>query len=140
MPEIKEIIVIGSGIIGVNIALQLLRRGQKVTLIEKNEPSMGSPYGPAGHIATEAIFPMPSPFLLPQIPAMLLNPNGPLVVKASFMLRFIPWAFKFLLKCRKRSFSQGTEALKFLNKNALENWKKISKTRILKNISSTKEQ
>jgi glycine/D-amino acid oxidase-like deaminating enzyme len=39
MPEIKEIIVIGSGIIGVNIALQLLRRGQKVTLIEKNEPS-----------------------------------------------------------------------------------------------------
>ena len=120
-----ECVVIGGGIIGVTIAYELLRQGRSVTLIDKDQPGKGCSYGNAGHFAAEQIFPMPSPSLIKTVPSMLLNPDSPLTLKASYFLSFIPWGLRFLWNCRRKAFDRGTCALKFLNKTALQDWTEL---------------
>lgn len=127
----EQCIVIGAGIIGVVTAYRLLQNGFSVTLIDKTEPGPKSgqccSYGNAGHFAPEQIFPLPSPSLRRQIPAMMLNPDSPLTVRPSHYLPFLPWAISFLWHCRKAPFDRGTAALKDLNRLALADWKVLLK-------------
>ena len=48
----KNIAVIGSGIIGVNCAVELQSLGFNVTLLDKNNVGEGCSKGNAGHFAT----------------------------------------------------------------------------------------
>lgn len=125
--EKENCVVLGAGVIGVLTAFRLQSSGINVTLVDRDEPSMGCSYGNCGLLATDEIFPMPSPSLILQIPGMLLNPNGPLVIKPSFFLPFLPWAFKFLWNCRRSKHNEGMIALKNLNKTALSDWREILK-------------
>jgi D-amino-acid dehydrogenase len=56
-----EIIVLGAGMIGVCTALQLVKRGHAVTLIDRNTPGQETSYGNAGIIQREAVEPYPFP-------------------------------------------------------------------------------
>ena len=125
--EIENCVIIGAGVIGVLTAYRLQSSGRNVILIDRDEPAMGCSYGNCGLLATDEIFPMPSPSLISQIPGMLLNPNGPLVIKPSFFFPFLPWAFKFLWNCRQSKHDEGMTALKNLNRHALKDWEDILK-------------
>ena len=65
--------VIGGGIVGLSIALELQRCGESVLLLERDTVCGGASYGNAGHIATEQVFPIASPDVLKQLPKMLLD-------------------------------------------------------------------
>jgi D-hydroxyproline dehydrogenase len=58
-------LVIGAGVVGMAAALSLQRGGLSVTLVDRAAPGAACSYGNAGHIATEQIFPLPSPALRP---------------------------------------------------------------------------
>lgn len=73
-----DIHIIGGGIIGLTTAVTLQARGVKVALLEADEICKGTSSGNAGHLATEQVFPVADASMLRHIPAMLLNPTGPL--------------------------------------------------------------
>ena len=93
-----KVIVVGAGITGVATALNLIRRGFKVTLIDRVQP--GSPhqtsYGNAGLLARSGIIPISTPGLLKKIPKMLIDPESPLFVKWSYLPKLIPWLIPFI--------------------------------------------
>lgn len=89
--EKSKITIIGAGIIGVAIAYRLTSAGYAVTLIDRDEPSLGASFGNAGHFATEQVFPLASPDVLGNIPQMMFDRRGPLVLKPAHMPRFLPW-------------------------------------------------
>jgi len=70
--------IVGAGIIGVQLARALQRRGTKVTLFDKGDPGMATSFGNAGYLATDEIFPLAHGAVLRSLPRMLLNPLGPL--------------------------------------------------------------
>ena len=70
----SSIAVIGAGIQGVCISLCLIKKGFKVTLIDREDPGKQSAsYGNAGHFSPYASVPMNRPDILLDVPSMLLN-------------------------------------------------------------------
>jgi glycine/D-amino acid oxidase-like deaminating enzyme len=55
-----DVIVVGGGIVGLNIALSLQSKGLTVTLIERERNHTSASYGNAGHIAIEQVEPLAS--------------------------------------------------------------------------------
>ena len=92
--------VIGAGIQGVCIALSLIKKNFKVTLIDKDDPgSVSASYGTAGHFSPYASVPMNRPDVLSDVPSMLLNSSGPLALKWNYVPKMMPWFFKFIKNC-----------------------------------------
>ena len=78
--------VIGSGIQGVCISLNLIKKGFKVTIFDKEEPGNNSAsYGNAGHFSPYASVPINRPDILADVPSMLLNTSGPLALKWNYV-------------------------------------------------------
>jgi len=94
--------VIGAGIQGVCISLNLIKKGFKVTLIDRDEPAKESAsYGNAGHFSPYASLSMNRPDILIDVPAMLMSTTGPLALKWNYVPKMIPWFFKFIKNCTK---------------------------------------
>jgi len=101
--ELKSSIgVIGAGIQGICISLNLIKKGFQVTLIDRDEPGKESAsYGNAGHFSPYASVPMNRPDILADVPSMLLNSTGPLALKWNYVPKMIPWFLKFIKNCSK---------------------------------------
>ncbi|MEY2340805.1 NAD(P)/FAD-dependent oxidoreductase [Acidithiobacillus sp. IBUN Pt1247-S3] len=57
----KSVMVVGAGIVGLSVALQLQLRGWQVQLWDRQAAGEGTSYGNAGLIQREAVFPQPFP-------------------------------------------------------------------------------
>ena len=104
--------VIGAGIQGVCISLYLLKKGFKVTLIDRSEPGNSensASYGNAGHFSPYASVSMNRPDILADVPAMLLSSTGPLSLKWNYVPKMIPWFFKFIKNCSKKKMMHTTK-------------------------------
>jgi len=98
----SSICVIGAGIQGVCISLHLIKKGFKVTLIDRDEPGNSASYGNAGHFSPYASVPINRPDILLDVPAMLLSSTGPLALKWNYVPKMIPWFIKFIKNCSKK--------------------------------------
>ena len=96
--------VIGAGIQGVCISLCLIKKGFKVTLIDRDEPGKNSAsYGNAGHFSPYASVPINRPDILVDVPSMLLSSTGPLALQWNYVPKMLPWFFKFVKNCTKKN-------------------------------------
>ena len=96
--------IIGAGIQGVCISLNLIKKGFKVTLIDRQEPGENSAsYGNAGHFSPYASVPINRPDILADVPSMLFNSKGPLALKWNYVPKMIPWFIKFIKNCSKKN-------------------------------------
>jgi len=96
--------VIGAGIQGVCISLWLIKKGFKVTLIDRDDPGKSSAsYGNAGHFSPYASVPINRPDILVDVPSMLLSSTGPLALKWNYVPKMIPWFLKFIKNCTKKN-------------------------------------
>jgi D-amino-acid dehydrogenase len=83
--------VIGAGIQGLCISLCLIKKGFKVTLIDRDDPGKDSAsYGNAGHFSPYASVPSNRPDILVDVPSMLLSSTGPLSLKWNYVHKMIP--------------------------------------------------
>ena len=96
----RHFTVVGAGTVGVCCAFALLRDGHRVTLIDRDEPGRGCSYGNGGIIQVGASVPVATPGVLRQVPGMLLDPNGPLVIRWSHLPRLTPYLARFIAAAR----------------------------------------
>lgn len=120
-----DIAVIGAGIIGVACALQLARQGQRVVVIDPQAPGMGASYGNAGHLATEQVFPIADVSILKRLPAMLMDPMGPLRLDWKYLPRALPWFARLLLNLRPASYRRTVAGIRALNEASLGAWQRL---------------
>jgi len=100
----SSVVVIGAGIQGVCISLFLIKKGFKVTLIDRDEPGKESAsYGNAGHFSPYASVPINRPDILVDVPSMLLSSTGPLALKWNYVTKMIPWFLRFIKNCSKKN-------------------------------------
>lgn len=120
-----DIAVVGAGIIGVACALQLARQGLRVVVIDPQAPGMGASYGNAGHLATEQVFPIADASILKRLPAMLLDPMGPLRLDWKYLPRALPWFVRLLLNLRPASYQRTVAGIRALNEGSLGAWQRL---------------
>ena len=121
----QHIGVVGAGIIGICCALNLQRAGFSVTLYDENGLAQGCSKGNAGHFATEQVFPLAHPSLITKLPAMLLNPLGPLRIDWRHAFKAIPWFWLFMKNMHKDTYRANSEALKALNHGAITAYERL---------------
>jgi D-hydroxyproline dehydrogenase len=96
--------VIGAGIQGICISLHLIKKGFKVTIIDREDPGKESAsYGNAGHFSPYASVSINRPDILADLPSMLLNSQGPLSLKWNYVPKMIPWFLKFVRNCSTKN-------------------------------------
>jgi len=122
MPNVA---VVGAGIIGVACALQLARQGRRVVIIDQQEPGHGASFGNAGHLATEQVFPIADASILTRLPAMLMDPMGPLRLDWKYLPRALPWFTRLLLNLRPAPFQRTVAGIRALNEGSLGAWHRL---------------
>ncbi|MHA6574472.1 NAD(P)/FAD-dependent oxidoreductase [Pseudomonas yamanorum] len=122
---IPDIAVVGAGIIGVACALQLARQGRRVVVIDQQQPGHGASFGNAGHLATEQVFPIADASILSRLPAMLMDPMGPLRLDWKYLPRALPWFTRLLLNLRPAPFQRTVAGIRALNESSLGAWHRL---------------
>jgi D-amino-acid dehydrogenase len=94
----RHTVVIGAGIVGVCCAIELLRRGHRVSLLEPDAAGgeQAASYGNGAWISPASIVPMSMPGLWRKIPSYLLNKKSPLTISWRNFPQLLPWLRRFL--------------------------------------------
>jgi D-amino-acid dehydrogenase len=92
----QHVAVIGAGVVGAATAIELLRDGQRVTVIEPGSPGgdQAASYGNGGWLSPSSVLPGSWPGLWKQLPGYLLDPLGPLAIRPSHVPRAAPWLWR----------------------------------------------
>ncbi len=93
-----HVVVIGAGIVGAASALELLRDGHQVTIVEPGDPGgeQAASYGNGTLLNPSSIIPMSAPGIWKKVPSYLADPLGPLAIRWSYLPRVLPWLRRFL--------------------------------------------
>ena len=102
----KSVGVVGAGIQGVCIGLQLIKKGIPVTIFDRLDPLSSNfqpaSYGNAGHFSPYAVLQFNRPDVLYDVPKMLFSSYGPLALKWNYVPKLIPWFFNYLKNFNKK--------------------------------------
>lgn len=94
-----HVAVIGAGIAGVATALELLRDGHHVALVDPGPPGgeQAASYGNGAWFSPASVVPMSMPGLWRKVPGFLVDPLGPLTIRWQHLPRLAPWLVRFVL-------------------------------------------
>jgi glycine/D-amino acid oxidase-like deaminating enzyme len=120
--ERTEIAVIGAGVVGLTIALDLLEAGHEVVLVDPAPPGMGASYGNAGTIAGYAVSPVGTPDVLRSLPSLMFSRTSPLAIRHRALPSLMPWLVRFLRQSLPRAAAQNAQAIAALLADAGERW------------------
>jgi D-amino-acid dehydrogenase len=96
MEHKHPVIIAGAGIIGASIAHELASRGEKVILVDRQEPGRGASFGNMASIAVNGFDAVSRPSTWKKIPGWLLNPEAPVTTHPLYAAKMLPWFLKFL--------------------------------------------
>ena len=121
-----KIAVIGAGLVGLASAHALADDGHEVLVIEREGPAAGASRGNAGWLAHTDIDPIASPGMLRRVPGYLLDPLGPLAIRARYLLPILPWLARLLLASRPTQLARSIEAIVAINGLTMPAWDALS--------------
>ncbi|WP_121067580.1 NAD(P)/FAD-dependent oxidoreductase [Chachezhania antarctica] len=106
--------IIGTGIVGAATAGWLQRDGHSVTFFDPNEAGEACSFGNAGSLSPSAVLPVGMPGMWKKVPKWLLDPDGPLVIRAHYLPTVLPWLMQFLRHSNEREVTRIATALRGL--------------------------
>jgi D-amino-acid dehydrogenase len=116
----RRAIVIGAGIVGVCSGIELRRRGWDVTVVDRLAPGEGCSFGNAGILAAQAVVPVALPGIEREAGRMMLDPEGPLVVRWGSLPWTLPWLMRFRKEANHERLAGAADAMKALFGTSVE--------------------
>ncbi len=96
MPEdMKRVVIIGGGVIGLCSAYYCAKRGHRVTVIDSGDGAHGCSFGNAGMIVPSHFIPLAAPGMVALGLKWMWNPESPFWVKPRLSLELLEWGVKF---------------------------------------------
>jgi D-amino-acid dehydrogenase len=120
MSEAVDVVVIGAGIVGACIAHALRARGDRVVLVDRDEPGHGASFGNSGALSPGSVAPLAMPGVLSGVPSMLLDARGPLYLPPEYLPRALPWLARFVAAARPAEVARISQALADLHRGAID--------------------
>jgi len=106
-----DTVIIGAGIVGLSTALELLERGNRVALIDPDDPLGQASYGNAGVLNRGSIFPVAGPGLWARLPHYALGRDTAIRVRWTAFREFAPWLPRFLRAANESAWRTAAAAL-----------------------------
>jgi len=113
-------VVLGAGIVGLCCAHQLLRRGHKVIVLDRDPPGDKTSFGNAGGIAVTEIEALARPGLLWKLPGWLLDPLGPVALRPAHLPHLLPFLAHLLRSGGHRKLARTGAALAALHRRVYD--------------------
>ena len=108
-----RVAVVGGGVVGTSIALELARRGFEVVVLERDEVvGGGASPGSAGYLCPSHAAPLASPAALREGVEWLFKRGSPLRIKPRMAI--VPWLARFVASCTSSRAHRGTDLLRSL--------------------------
>jgi D-amino-acid dehydrogenase len=122
---IRAAIVIGNGVVALNVALALQRRGTQVTIVAPDAPWRGASWGNAGHIAVEQVEPLASLATVKSVPRRLFSRGGALALPPRAIRQWLPFTMRLLRASTSARFARGKTALSAMLATAIPAWQRV---------------
>jgi D-amino-acid dehydrogenase len=107
-----RVVILGAGVIGVNTAWQLLRRGHEVTLVDRQAAAaLETSFANAGQISVSYCEPWASRQAPLKMVQWLFNPEGPLKFRPRLDPAQWRWGLQFLGQCHDAAFERNVAQL-----------------------------
>jgi D-amino-acid dehydrogenase len=127
----KEITIIGGGIIGMCTAFYLQQEGHQVTIIDASDLTSGASYVNAGYISPSHFVPLSSPGIISKGLKWMLNSSSPFYVKPRLDPEFLRWAWYFKRSATLEKVERAIPVLKDINLLSRELFEDMKESGIL---------
>ena len=132
----KNILIIGAGIVGICTSIELIKKGYYVTLMDPNEPGSETSYGNAGVITDSSLMIINNPQLLKSLFQLIFKNQTSFRYSKSFIFSRLTWVLRFLMFSHKNHMKFAAKALRELQVLSLNTHKKLIKKTNSNNIIS----
>jgi len=112
----KHVVIIGAGVIGLATAEACLKRGHRVTVIDRSpRQRSGCSFGNAGMIVPSHFIPLAAPGMIALGFKWMWNPESPFYIKPRLDPGLISWGLKFMAAATKDHVERASPLLRDLN-------------------------
>jgi len=112
----SHVVVIGAGVVGLCAAHELLARGFRVTVIEREADSTtGCSYGNGGIVVPSHFVPLAAPGMVAMGLNMMANPKSPFGIHGLFNLEVLSWVVRFMRAGTKTHVERCAPVLRDMN-------------------------
>ena len=132
----KNILIIGAGIVGICTSIELIKKGYSVTLMDPNQPGSQTSYGNAGVITDSSLMIINNPQLLKSLFQLIFKNQTSFRYSKSFIFSRLIWVLRFLMFSHKNHMKFAAKALRELQVLSLNTHKKLIKKTNSNNIIS----
>ena len=132
----KNILIIGAGIIGICTSIELIKKGYSVTLMDPNQPGSQTSYGNAGVITDSSLMIINNPQLLKSLFQLIFKNQTSFRYSKSFIFSRLTWVLRFLMFSHKNHMKFAAKVLRELQVLSLNTHKKLIKKTNSNNIIS----
>ena len=132
----KNILIVGAGIVGICTSIELIKKGYSVTLMDPNEPGSQTSYGNAGVITDSSLMIINNPQLLKSLFQLIFQNQTSFRYSKSFIFARLIWVLRFLMFSHKNHMKFAAKALRELQVLSLNTHKKLIKKTNSNNIIS----
>jgi D-amino-acid dehydrogenase len=105
-----DVLVLGGGVIGLACALELLRAGRAVTVVERDQIGAGASHGNCGTITPSHAPPLAMPGQIRQALRWMFTPDAPFRVAPRLDPALIMWMLRFAARCNETTFRAAMQA------------------------------
>lgn len=100
----RHVVVIGGGVIGLTTAYALIKKGQKVTLVERmDDVGLVTSFANGGQLSYRYVSPLADAGIPMHVFKWIGKPRSPLNLKLRFSFDQWKWLFQFLLACNTKT-------------------------------------
>jgi len=124
----KQVIIVGGGIIGLSSAYYLQQAGCSVTVLDKDNFQDNCSYGNAGYVCPSHFIPLATPGIVQQGLRWMLNAKSPFYVQPRWDRSLIDWGMKFIRSAKARNVEAAARPLRdiaLISQREYETWSRL---------------
>lgn len=116
----SQVLVIGSGIVGMSCAWSLQELGLEVCVVDRDHPGAGASWQNAGLVSPAMAIPLPEPGILRYGVRAVLSPRSPVALVRSADLRLVRFMAAMVRSCTTKAWHRGMGAYRVLNEMVID--------------------
>ncbi len=121
-----DVAIVGAGVIGMCCALELARRGRRVTILDRGEAGRGASFGNAGWLTPSLAFSLAQPGNARKALIWMMDPESPFYIRPALDPSLAWWLIRFLFASRRSTYERATRALVELSRWSTEAWRTMA--------------